>query len=247
VEIRCGEASAEDFPWCKTPGKSVSIDADTIARDIGFFMLFFAVATVVGVVELLFSLKIVLALLLIAAYALYVRRTLHSGEALEEVPDRLTLWRFRSRPPSWAVVGQGLLSLLLMIVGAEIFVSAVEHGAEVASLPAGLVALVLAPLATELPEKLNSVIWIRDGKDTLALGNVTGAMVFQSTVPVTFGVLFTRWELGPMNVFSVVLALLSGSFVHVMLRRAGTLQAWHLMVGGLFYLAFLIGAIFAVA
>jgi cation:H+ antiporter len=247
VEIRCGEASAEDFPWCKTPGKSVSIDADTIARDIGFFMLFFAVAAVVGVVDLLFSLKIVLALLLIAAYALYVRRTLHSGEALEEVPDRLTLWRFRSRPPSWAVVGQGLLSLLLMIVGAEIFVSAVEHGAEVASLPAGLVALVLAPLATELPEKLNSVIWIRDGKDTLALGNVTGAMVFQSTVPVTFGVLFTRWELGPMNVFSVVLALLSGSFVYVMLRRAGTLQAWHLMVGGLFYLAFLIGAVFAVA
>jgi cation:H+ antiporter len=247
VEIRCGEASAEDFPWCKTPGKSVSIDAETIARDIGFFMLFFAVAAVVGVVELLFSLKIVLALLLIAAYALYVRRTLHSGEALEEVPDRLTLWRFRSRPPSWAVVGQGLLSLLLMIVGAEIFVSAVERGAEVASLPAGLVALVLAPLATELPEKLNSVIWIRDGKDTLALGNVTGAMVFQSTVPVTFGVLFTRWELGPLNIFSVVLALLSGSFIYVMLKRAGTLQAWQLIIGGLFYLVFLMGAIFAVA
>jgi Ca2+/Na+ antiporter len=106
---------------------------------------------------------------------------------------------------------------------------------------------VLAPLATELPEKLNSVIWIRDGKDTLALGNVTGAMVFQSTVPVTFGVLFTRWELEPLNIFSVVLALLSGFFIYVILRRAGTLQAWHLMIGGLFYLVFLMGAVFAVA
>lgn len=124
---------------------------------------------------------------------------------------------------------------------------AVERGAQVAGLPVGLVALVLAPLATELPEKLNSVIWIRDGKDTLALGNVTGAMVFQSTVPVTFGVLFTRWELGPLNIFSVVLALLSGSFIYVMLKRAGTLQAWQLIIGGLFYLVFLMGAIFAVA
>jgi len=44
----------------------------------------------------------------------------------------------------------------------------------------------------------------------------------------------------------VVLALLSGFFVYVMLRRAGTLQAWHLMIGGLFYLVFLIGAVFAV-
>ncbi len=106
---------------------------------------------------------------------------------------------------------------------------------------------VLAPLATELPEKLNSVIWIMDGKDTLALGNVTGAMVFQSTVPVMFGVLFTRWELEPLNIFSVVLALLSGFFIYVILRRAGTLQAWHLMIGGLFYLVFLMGAVFAVA
>jgi cation:H+ antiporter len=75
---------------------------------------------------------------------------------------------------------------------------------------------------------------------------VTEAMVFQSTVPVTFGVLFTRWELGPLNIFSVVLALLSGFFVYVMLRRAGALQAWHLMIGGLFYLVSLMGAVFAV-
>ena len=57
-------------------------------------------------------------------------------------------------------------------------------------LAAGLIALVLAPLATELPEKFNSIIWLRDNKDTLALGNITGAMVFQSTIPVSVGILF---------------------------------------------------------
>lgn len=246
AEIRCGEVAADEFPWCKAPGKSVNIDADTIGRDIAFFLVFFAVAAAVGVVELLYPLKIALALLLVVAYALYVRRTLHSGEALEEVPERLTFWRRSSVPPTWAVAGQALLALGLIVVGAQIFVDAVEHTAEVAGLPAGLVALVLAPLATELPEKINSVIWVRDGKDTLALGNITGAMVFQSTVPVTFGVLFTRWELEPLNLFSVVLALVSGALIYVVLRRRKTIQSWQLMLGGLFYLVFLAGAVFAV-
>ena len=183
AEIRCEGVAADDFPWCKAPGKSVNIDADTIGRDIAFFLIFFAVAAAAGVVELLYPLKIVLALLLVVSYALYVRRTLHSGAALEEVPDRLTLWRRRSAPPTWAVAGQATLSLALIVVGARIFVDAVEHAADFARLPAGLVALVLAPLATELPEKINSVIWVRDSKDTLALGNITGAMVFQEHRP----------------------------------------------------------------
>ena len=94
---------------------------------------------------------------------------------------------------------------------------AVKHAAEGLGLPAGLIALVLAPLATELPEKFNSIFWMRDGKDTLAVGNMTGAMMFQSTIPVTFGILFTPWNLAPLDVFAVALALASGGFVFLML------------------------------
>ncbi len=164
--------------------------------------------------------------LLVAAYVYYVRRTLHSGGALEEVPERLTLWRFRSgrrRGPSFSGAPRprahrGRRRGLRGGRGAR---------GRAIGLPAGLVALVLAPLATELPEKINSVIWVRDGKDTLALGNITGAMVFQSTVPVTFGVLFTNWELGPLNLFSAALALVSGGLhLHgAQARRAAPLLA----------------------
>jgi cation:H+ antiporter len=90
-----------------------------------------------------------------------------------------------------AVVAQALLALALIMVGAEVFLKAVGHTPETIGLAAELVALILAPLATELPEKINSILWMREGKDTLVLGNITGVMVFQSTVPVTFGVLFT--------------------------------------------------------
>ncbi len=122
-----------------------------------------------------------------------------------------------------------------------------EISSEALGLPAGLVALVLAPLATELPEKLNSLIWVRDGKDTLALGNITGAMVFQSTIPVTLGVLFTPWVLGPLNLFSAVLALVSGALVYVALRRKGPLHSWQLMIGGVFYAAFLLVAVYSIS
>ncbi len=113
-------------------------------------------------------------------------------------------------------------------------------------MPAGLIALILAPLATELPGKFNSVFWVRDGKDTLAMGNMTGAMMFQSTIPVSFGILFTPWNLTGLNVFAAALALISAGLVYLMLRRFGKLKATHLMIGGLFYLAFVIGAIVAI-
>src|SRR5439155_228487 len=88
-----------------------------------------------------------------------------------------------------------------------------------ALLPAPLhVALVLAPLATELPEAANSLIWTKDGKDVIALGNVAGAMVFQSTIPVTLGVLLTPWQLGQFGTVAAVFAIISGGLIWIQLR-----------------------------
>lgn len=74
-----------------------------------------------------------------------------------------------------------------------------------------MLSLVLAPLATELPEKMNSVLWMRQSKDTLAVGNVTGAMAFQATVPVALGLVITSWDLDKFAVAAGVLALLGGA------------------------------------
>ena len=79
-----------------------------------------------------------------------------------------------------------------------VFVGAVESLARSVGLDETLLSLVIAPIATELPEKLNSVIWIRRGKDTLALGNITGAMVFQAAIPTSIALLFAsrEWSIG---------------------------------------------------
>ncbi|MDQ4064374.1 MAG: sodium:calcium antiporter, partial [Actinomycetota bacterium] len=220
-------ASALAFRRRREQGSGLRIDEATIGRDMGYFLVFFTLAAGVGLLELPIYLKAVVALFLVLGYAHYVRKTLVSGDHLEEVPEKLHLLPRSQDPPLLAVVFQTVASLGVIVVGAHFFVDAVKHAAEGLGLPAGLIALILAPLATELPEKFNSVFWIRDGKDTLAVGNMTGAMMFQSTIPVTFGILFTPWSLAPLDLFAVALA--SGGFVYVMLERSKKLRAWHLM------------------
>lgn len=248
--MNVGEATAGwdagFFHRRKTHGTEVRVDETTIGRDVGFFLLFFAVAAGAGIVELPFWVKVVLAGLLVGGYVFYVRLTLASGKNLEETPESLTLWPFGSRPPLAAILAQFVGALGIMVAGAHMFVDAVKHAAVAIGVPAGLIALVLAPLATELPEKFNSVLWIREGKDTLAFGNITGAMVFQSTIPVAIGVLFTPWVLGPLNVLSVALALISGGFVYAILKHPMRIRAAHLMVCGVFYLVFVVAALFTV-
>jgi cation:H+ antiporter len=227
-------------------GRTLLVDEETIARDVGYFLVFFALAAGVGLVDLPFAVKLVVAVALVAGYVRYARLTLGSGGHLEEVPERLLALPRTQEPSAFAAASQMVASLGVIVAGAHFFVDAVKHAAEGLGLPAGLIALVLAPLATELPEKFNSIFWLRDGKDTLALGNMTGAMIFQSTIPVTFGVLFTPWELGPLSLFSAALALASGGLIYLLIRRPSKLRAEHLMVGGAFYLAFVIVAVLTV-
>ena len=40
---------------------------------------------------------------------------------------------------------------------------------------------------------MNSILWIRKRKDTLAIGNITGAMVFQGTLLPAIGISLTPW------------------------------------------------------
>jgi cation:H+ antiporter len=103
-----------------------------------------------------------------------------------------------------------------------------------------VLSLVLAPLATELPEKANSFFWVRDGKDSLALGNITGAMVFQSTIPVAVGLAFTDWDLDRFALLSVALGLGGGIVAYWVLRLRGQFNALAIAAWGAMYATFLV-------
>ena len=243
----CG-ASAIFYKDRRGSGSEIVVNRQVTIPDMAFFLVCFTLAAGAGLISLPLVLKIGLAVFLLLAYVFYVIRTIRTGsDATEgEPPDNLTLWPFRSTAPTWAVTAQVVGCVAVMGFAAHFFVGAVGNISTAIGIPAGLIALVLAPLATELPEKFNSVIWLRDNKDTLALGNITGAMVFQSTIPVSVGIMFTPWDLGFLSTLSAVFALVSGAVFIGFLLRKGPLRGFYLLGAGILYAAFLVAAVVVV-
>ena len=161
------------------------------------------------------------------------------GEANEE-RNPLHFQRRAISPHTRLIVIQVLAALGAIVVGAQLFVKQIEFVAASFGFPPLILALVIAPLATELPEKFNSVIWVRQKKDTLAMGNISGAMVFQSCIPVTVGLWFTPWVLNEFAIASAVVAILAGLLMQVYLRSDNVLSGRELTSLGILYAGFIV-------
>jgi cation:H+ antiporter len=219
--------AAVAFRRRRAQGTALNADNSTLRRDLGFFLGVFCVATALGLGAPAW-LRIAGAVALVAAYVEYVRRTLRRGGAVQS-EHALSPLLFdparRPEPPAWLTVGQLAVSLGAIVVGAHLFLDRLLAIADDFGVAPLVLSLVLAPLATELPEKANSLIWMREGKDTLALGNITGAMVFQSTLPVALGLTFTEWRLDTASGLAAGLALAGGLVAFLALRRRRRFEA----------------------
>ena len=213
--------SATVFRKRREQGPEIRSELGTGQRDFIFFLGFFGVAIVIGGLGLDTAIRIAVAIVFVLAYCTYVVVTVRrSGEVQEEEPSPLFFdWTREDPPNAFQLILQLVLSIAAIVGGANLFVSEVEAAALGLGVPLLVLALVLAPLATELPEKANSFIWVRDGKDSLALGNITGAMVFQSSVPVAFGIAFTPWLLERTALLAGVVGLVGGALALWRLRR----------------------------
>ncbi len=258
-------------------GTEMRVDVRILGRDVGFFIVGYGIAIGTAFLPASLGwLKWVAAAVLLVVYAIYVRAHF-TDEAAETDPEELnTLHLSRlpgagpdpqpaprspieidafegdhsitGREPSMRlIVIQILVALGLIILGAQVFVGAVQHISTVIGLDPTILALVIAPIATELPEKFNSVLWVRNGKDTLAMGNITGAMVFQSCIPAVLGLLFTEWTFTPERLIvfaSAGVAFVSTILIFGNMVRIGRLSAWYLLIGGPLYLLYVFLALF---
>jgi cation:H+ antiporter len=216
-----------------------SINETVLRRDLSFFVVAYSLAMIAGVVPV-HHLKWVLSPCLLVAYGWYVWRTMSGGGELEGETKPLYFHRHPVMPHRRRIILQVIVATLGIVVGARFFVTEVQHVSTSLGIDPLLVSLILSPLATELPEKFNSIIWVRQGKDTLALGNITGAMVFQSTFPVSVGLIFTSWELTRTGLVSGVLALVSGTVFSVQLAVRHKLTWFTLCGAGSMYAAYLV-------
>ncbi len=217
----------------------LNVNLKVLCRDISFFIIVYSVAVLASIIELGFF-KNVLAIMLIICYISYVVKTVNSDEANNERIDDLILSKaFNFRTSTMVVILQVLFALGAIIIGAEMFINNIEIVAKAINISTLVLSIIITPIATELPEKFNSVIWISKGKDTLALGNITGAMVFQSCIPVAIGIAATNWKLDGITLLSAFLAIASSLTTLIWIKKHKCLNSTPLLLGGVFYSIFI--------
>ncbi len=216
----------------------LTINKGVIGRDLKFFIIAYIVAMLTSFAPPNPWIRGFMALLLFSLYPLYLYKTFqHEGE-VGEAPEALHLDKLLKLGPDKLrlIIPQIMLGLGGIIGGAWFFVDHVDDLSQDLGFPALILSLIITPIATELPEKINSVLWTRTGKDTLALGNVTGALVFQSCFPVAFGVAFTPWVLDAGVLLTGVVAVCSATMYLIFVEKE-KLNPFILMAGVLVYAA----------
>jgi len=228
----------------KRRGFEINVEAHSTRRDLIFFLPMYSTAVLMPVLAGR-SFSMLIAVILIAGYMLYAYRTFKGESADIEHSEEMYLLRlFRAlrlteahTPSITLIILQVIGAMSVMITGAHTFVENLEHVSVAFGMNPLLFALMLAPIATELPEKFNSITWTWKGRDTLAIGNITGAMVFQSTFPVSVGLLFTDWKLTGMAFLSAILAISAALIVlGELLLRKRLSPVTMLLCGGLYLL-----------
>lgn len=224
---------------------ALNVELGPLRRDLSFFIVMFSTAVFLPVLVGRWCMA-PLSIGLVCGYVYYVLLTSQGESASIEHLEGLHFLTLHNKvrrkqylkPHGALIFSQIVVSLLLMVAGAQIFVKSLE----VVSLRLGmsplLFALLLAPVATELPEKFNSITWALKGKDALAVGNITGAMVFQATFPVSLGLLLTQWSITGMALVAALLAILSAVIVLVTVVVRKRLPVGVMLFAGSLYLLY---------
>jgi cation:H+ antiporter len=220
------------------------VNTVVMRRDMEFFILLYSLAIASTFLGGHPVIKTFMALVLVLSYGGYVIMTLRAGSGdhpVEESDLDPCYFAPKSHDPHMGIiVFQVIGSLLLIVWGSYIFVEKVQIISVQLGISPFILAMIIAPIATELPEKFNSVIWIGKGKDTLAIGNITGAMVFQGSMIAAIGIVMTDWQLNTAAYITVALTFASVGIAYLQIRWKRHLTPGTLLVGGLFYLAFIL-------
>lgn len=217
-----------------------------LTRDLNFFIAAFAFATLAMFIPHTQTLvRAATGFAMVLIYFFYIMLTIRASGALvkeghgTEAGEAMMLCRIGLPNNMPVIVIQLILGLALLVGGAKGFIYGVEEAAHILGISTLLLSLLIIPIATELPEKVNSILWVRKHKDTLAFGNITGAMVFQGTLLPAIGIMLTPWEPRREVLAGVVITLLGATWIRLLIAR-GHIKVWHLWVNGLMYISYLI-------
>lgn len=218
------------------------VDLSRLSTDQKWFLSIFIVKVSLGLVA--FALKPWLGLLFFAAYGVYFFKEMRADAETHSSADLepLKLQPNKETPSGWAVLTQTVVTLVIIFAASQLFVAQLEWAGPELGLSAVVTALLLSPVATELPEVMNAIIWVKQGKTSLALANISGAMMIQATVPSGLGILFTPWRFdGPLLLSGVITII--GILYLLWLMRTRRFTSTRLTMAAGFYGVFALGLV----
>ena len=224
----------------------VSPERSGFVRDLNFFLCAFVLAAAAMYIpQEARYLRGALSFALVLTYFIYIMLTLRASEKLvedghgTEAEEKMFLSRIGLPTNLPTILLQLGVGLGLLVLGAKGFISGMEGVSHLLGVSALLLSLLIIPIATELPEKVNSILWIRRDKDTLAFGNITGAMVFQGTLLPAIGIMLTPWQPRIEVLSGVLITLIAAAWLRINSRSQG-MPIWALLVNGALYITFLV-------
>ncbi len=230
------------FHRSREEGGVVCCDCNKLSIDQIWFLVISAFKILLGFI--VFSWKPWTALLFLAAYGVYCYREMSAHPEEEDIIAPLRLRPKKQEPETAFILLQTFGALILVFIGSYVFVDQLESLSVSLGARPQIIALLLSPVATELPEILNTVIWVRQGKEMLALSNISGAMMIQTTVPTAFGLFFTPWIFDTYLTVAAVVTAMSICFLCYTLR-CDKLSPRRLSLAAPFYLIFAATVVFS--
>ena len=221
---------------------TIRAERSGLRRDLKYFIITYSLAIFALCLPQNKAIRLAWSLVLVGFYLLYVAQTLRASPGLvssghaTEADQALWIQKLAiTSQAAWPIYLQLVLALVLLITGAKRFIYGIELAANYLHLPLLWLSLVIIPIATEFPEKVNSILWIRQNKDTLAVGNITGAMTFQSSLLPALGILFTPWEVATTGLLAMATTGIASLWLFLCAQNNKHLRVWHVFPGLFLY------------
>jgi len=225
----------------KRPRAEMDVNLSALTFEMKYFLVIMSFLLLVSIIKNPLINHITGGLLIVVYGIFFFYSLKHEAEEGEEYTDNFHFGLFLGCPRRVRWISfQILIGLFFIITGANLFIGYLTAFSLKTGIPALILSLLITPIATELPEKFNSITWTLKGKDTIALGNLSGAMVFQATIPASIGLLFTDWTLGTRELFTIGSALFMGAIILSYVSYKKRLPATVLLIGGVFYFIYVL-------
>lgn len=216
---------------------SLNIEYSMILRDYKYFLLAYFIAILFGF-NFLNNYKIFGCVFLFVLYVFFVFRTIIKSKAMNDCECEKLYLKLKNEKTALFI--QLIFSLFLLVLSSHFFVEEIKYFSSILNVSASILALIVTPFATELPECINSIIWLRQNKDDLAIANILGAVVFQVTLLFSMGMFLTNWSFSTDLFINSILTIFGAVLFTLCLIKTKKIALFNLLICGIIYFIYFI-------